>query len=82
MYNNFSRCNGHAREFFLRYADRLIYGTDTTTGAIQRDGDRGVERALGRAWAVRSFLETERAFAPPEGLERWLEPDLPVRNSS
>lgn len=78
MYNNFSRCNGHAREFFLRYADRLIYGTDTTTGAIERDGDQGVERAMDRAWAVRTFLETERAFAPPEGLERWLEPDLPA----
>jgi predicted TIM-barrel fold metal-dependent hydrolase len=76
MYNNFTRANGHARgtnaarDFFLRYQDRLIYGTDTTTGQM--------ERALGRQWAVRTFLETDRAFTPPVGLERWLEPDLPA----
>jgi predicted TIM-barrel fold metal-dependent hydrolase len=96
MYNNFTRMNGHARghsrareqtrarEFFLRYQDRLIYGTDTTTGQMERDGvgmqsrARALEQALGRQWVVRTFLETDRAFTPPEGLERWLEPDLPA----
>jgi predicted TIM-barrel fold metal-dependent hydrolase len=90
MYNNFTRANGHARvhgsvttsgrarDFFLHYQDRLIYGTDTTTGQMQRDGDRAIEQALGRQWTVRTFLETDGAFIPPEGLERWLEPDLPA----
>jgi hypothetical protein len=82
MYNNFTRANGHARgqsgarDFFLRYQDRLIYGTDTTTGQMERDGDLGLDQALNRQWAVRTFLETDRAFTPPQGLERWLEPDL------
>jgi predicted TIM-barrel fold metal-dependent hydrolase len=76
MYNNFSRDPRRTRDFFLRYQDRLIYGTDTTTGGLERDGEKGVERALGRAWVICSYLETGRAFTPPEGLERWLEPDL------
>jgi predicted TIM-barrel fold metal-dependent hydrolase len=90
MYNNFTRMDGHAapgcraRDFFLRYQDRLIYGTDTTTGQMERDARRAhsdafaVEQALGRQWVGRTFLETDRAFVPPEGLERWLEPDLPA----
>lgn len=75
MYNNFSR-NEHSRDFILRYQDRVIYGTDTTTGSIERDGDRGVGTALGRGWTVRTFLETDSVFRPPEGLLRWLEADL------
>ena len=76
MYNNFSRNLDDSRDFFLKYQERLIYGTDTTTGGLARDGGRAVERALGRAWVGRTFLETDGAFALPTGLERWLEPDL------
>ena len=76
MYNNFTRDYDHSRDFFLHHQDRLIHATDTTTGGIGRDGDRGVERALDRVWVVRTFLETDGVFAPPEGLRRWLEPDL------
>jgi hypothetical protein len=78
MLNQFTRANGQARAFFHRYSGRLIYGTDTTTGQMARDGERAVERALGRAWAVRTFLETGVPFAPPQGLEHWLQPDLPA----
>jgi hypothetical protein len=76
MLNQFTRANGQARAFFRRYSDRLIYGTDTTTGGMLRDGERAIERALERAWAVRTFLETEISFVPPEGLDHWLQPDL------
>ena len=76
MLNHFTRANGRARAFFKRYQDRLIYGTDTTTGGMVRDGERAIERALARARAVRTFLETEIAFTPPEGLDHWLQPDL------
>jgi hypothetical protein len=78
MLNNFTRANGHTRAFFVRHADRLIYGTDTTTGGMMRDGERAIDRALGRAWAVRTFLETELPYTPPEGLDHWLQPDLPA----
>jgi hypothetical protein len=76
MYNNFTREYDRSRDFFLRYQDRLIYGTDTTTGQLERHGERGIEIALGRAWGVRTFLETDRTFPPPAGLEHWLEPGL------
>jgi predicted TIM-barrel fold metal-dependent hydrolase len=76
MYNRFTRSHDQSRSFFLRYQERLIYGTDTTTGGMARDGDRGVERALERAWVVRTFLETTEAFSPPDELQRWLEGDL------
>jgi predicted TIM-barrel fold metal-dependent hydrolase len=76
MYNQFTRHNEESRAFLLRYQERLIYGTDTTTGGMARDGDRAVERALERAWVVRTFLETSEPFAPPEVLRRWLEGDL------
>jgi predicted TIM-barrel fold metal-dependent hydrolase len=76
MYNSFTRRPDQSRSFFLRYQERLIYGTDTTTGGMARDGDRGVERALERAWVVRTFLETSEAFAPPQALRRWLEGGL------
>jgi predicted TIM-barrel fold metal-dependent hydrolase len=75
MYNNFTR-NEHSRDFFLHYQDRVIYGTDTTTGSIEHDGDQGVRTALGRGWTVRTFLETDSVFRPPEALLRWLESDL------
>jgi hypothetical protein len=76
MLNEFTRANGQARAFFRRYSARLIYGTDTTTGGMLRDGERAIQRALGRAWAVRTFLETEIPFVPPEGLDHWLQPEL------
>jgi predicted TIM-barrel fold metal-dependent hydrolase len=72
MYNNFTRRHDESRAFFLRYQGQLIYGTDTTSGAIARDGDQGVERALERGWVVRTFLETREAFVPPPALRRWL----------
>jgi predicted TIM-barrel fold metal-dependent hydrolase len=80
MYNHFTRSNGQARAFFLRYADRLIYGTDTTTGgmaAVRAQSGDALGWALGRAWAVRTFLETNVAFVPPRELGHWLQPDLP-----
>lgn len=76
MINDFTRYNGQARAFFLRYQERLIFGTDTTSGGIARDGDQGVGRALERGWVVRRFLETDRPFVPPDELARWLEPGM------
>jgi hypothetical protein len=73
MYNSFTRDHDQSRDFFLRYQDRLIYATDTTSGAMTRDGNVGVQRALERAWTVRTFLETDGTFVPPNGLVRWLE---------
>ena len=74
MISNFTRNYEAAREFFVRYQDRLVYGTDIATWGLAREG--GMDHALGTAWAVRKYLETEGIFEPPEALAHWREPDL------
>ncbi len=58
-----------AREFFLRYQDRLIYGTDVGAGPVV---DPAVPfepmRESGQAWLVRAFLETDWAMPLPAGV--------------
>ena len=74
MYLNFARDLDAARDFFLRYAGRLIYGTDIGASVVQSDPGQGLDPAesLGRAWVVRRFLESDEPFAAPEGVGHWL----------
>jgi len=74
MIRNFTRNYDAARDFFIRYQDQLVYGTDIATWGLAREG--GMAHALGTAWAVRTYLETEGVFEPPEALAHWREPDL------
>jgi Na+/melibiose symporter-like transporter len=57
MYLNFARDPEAARDFFIRYQDRLIYGADI--GATVDGPSHGLDMAesAGRAWVVRSFLD-------------------------
>ena len=73
MYNHFTRSDGAARAFFLRYQDRIIYGTDVSTRAIQHGG---IEAPSSYAHFVRTFLETAEPFTPPPLIPHWLEDDL------
>lgn len=74
MYHNFV-CNWEAaREFFLHYQDRLIYGTDIMSGSL--DNPSGMTKSLGIAWIVRGMLETDEVFMPPQEMSSWLRPDL------
>lgn len=68
MYLNFARDLDATRAFFLRYQDRLIYGTDIGATAIELDPALGLDMAesLGRAWIVRQFLESGEAYRAPE----------------
>jgi predicted TIM-barrel fold metal-dependent hydrolase len=70
MYLNFARDLDAAYDFFVRYQDRLIYGTDIGASAMAVESQDGLDRAesLGRAWVVRRFLETDGAFSAPEGV--------------
>jgi predicted TIM-barrel fold metal-dependent hydrolase len=70
MYFNFARTLEAARDFFIEYQDRLVYGTDIGATAVQRDPSQGLDWAdsLGRAWIVRRFLETDGPFSAPEGI--------------
>jgi predicted TIM-barrel fold metal-dependent hydrolase len=73
MYNHFTRTHEEARAFFLRYQDRIVYGTDTSTWGIQRGG---IDQPLSYAHFVRTFLETGEPFVPPPLIPHWLEDDL------
>jgi predicted TIM-barrel fold metal-dependent hydrolase len=69
MYVNFSRDPDAARTFFLKYQDRLIYGTDIGAEAFFESDSPHLDMgdSLGRTWIVRRFLEGEGEFAaPPE----------------
>lgn len=55
-----------ARDFFARYADRIIYGSDIGAGpvvdpAMPFDGDK----EAGQAWLARAFLESDYDGALP-----------------
>lgn len=62
MYKDFSDHPAQARQFFMNYQDRIIYGTDLDTRPLLR-GESG--RAFMRfiPWLVRSALETDGEFS-------------------
>ncbi|MBC7224226.1 MAG: amidohydrolase family protein, partial [Anaerolineae bacterium] len=63
-----------AREFFVAYQDRLIYGTDMGAGPLLDRAhalDPARERAL--AWLVRATLETDWEVPVPDGAGSLLE---------
>lgn len=60
MLYNTSRNPDAARDFFIRYSDRIIFGTDIFT-------ELTVAEALARAGIVQRWLETDDEFrVPPE----------------
>lgn len=66
MYADFSREPVAARAFFLRYQDRILYGSDTDTRAIvQRPG--GFQFMQSIPVLIRSFLEAGGEFEMPGG---------------
>lgn len=60
MYFNFARDPDAVRRFFLRFSDRIIYGTDATDQAMVSAVGR--QRTAGKMWMVRCFLESEEHF--------------------
>jgi predicted TIM-barrel fold metal-dependent hydrolase len=74
MYGHFTRNHEAARAFFLRYQERLVYGTDISTRALS-NGERGRQDSLSLAWMVRANLERDDLFVVP-GRESLLPADL------
>lgn len=74
MYFDFARSPDAARDFFLRYQDRILFGSDIGASALASDAPDVLDHAesLGRAWVVRRFLEGEGPFGPPAGVGHWL----------
>ncbi len=64
MYGDFSRHPETARAFFLRYQNRIIYGTDIDTRALER-GAQTLLRFI--PWLIRSMLERDGAFTTDDG---------------
>jgi hypothetical protein len=63
MLHNFTKRPEEARDFFLKYQDRIIFGTDFAPGGLPS-----------RIWVVRNFLETDEEFHVPTD-ERLFWPD-------
>jgi hypothetical protein len=64
MYKNFSRGPQVAREFFVRYQDRILFGTDIGAKALLSTPELGIEpgESAVRIQLVRRFLEMEGEF--------------------
>jgi hypothetical protein len=61
MYQDFSHDPAAARAFFLRYASRILYGTDMDTRVLVRGAEgRAFMRSI--PWLMRSFLENSGTF--------------------
>jgi len=80
MYHNFSKDIDRVRDFFLKYQDRIIFGTDIGAKALLADPGAGIDFAdsHGRVTIVRSFLETEgEFFMDPAGGFLFGDPSVP-----
>jgi predicted TIM-barrel fold metal-dependent hydrolase len=66
MYHNFTANYDAARDFFLRYQDRIIFGTDSgAQEGIAGERHINMEVGQGRIWMVRNALETGEVFDVP-----------------
>jgi len=61
MYGNFSAQRDAAREFFIRYQDRIFFGTDNAGGRRTPNPDR-TAAARRKIDAMRRFLSTDDEF--------------------
>jgi predicted TIM-barrel fold metal-dependent hydrolase len=66
MYRDFSRVPDQARAFFLKFQERLSYGTDIDTRVLQRGPD-GLQFLQSIPRLIRTFLEGQGEFDPPGG---------------
>jgi predicted TIM-barrel fold metal-dependent hydrolase len=67
MLYNISRDAAAGREFFVRYADRIAFGTDLSSGLT-------IDEAVARAGIVFRWLESDDTFRVPEGADFLLGP--------
>ncbi|MBN1451794.1 MAG: amidohydrolase family protein [Anaerolineales bacterium] len=64
MYHNFSRDPDAARDFFLKYQERILFGTDIGAKALLSTPEMGIEadESALRIQIIRRFLEEEGQF--------------------
>ncbi len=66
MYHNFSLAPERVHDFFVKYQDRILFGTDIGAKALLATPELGIEASESelRLGLVRAFLETEGPFSP------------------
>jgi len=71
MYTNFRKDLAAWRDFFIKYQDRILFGTDSSGGNGGYDAGR-VKECQGKVAWMRQFLETENdgINLPPDVLEK------------
>jgi hypothetical protein len=64
MYANFSAAIDAARDFFIKYQDRILFGTDIGARALLVDPSDGIQfsESQERVFLVRNFLENAGEF--------------------
>ena len=64
MYHNFGRDPQATRDFFLKYQERILFGTDIGAKALLSTPEKGIEadESAVRVQVVRRFLEEEGPF--------------------
>ena len=64
MYQNFSQDPQTVRDFFLKYEDRILFGTDIGAKALLATPEKGIEltESSERVNLIRHFLEMDGAF--------------------
>lgn len=82
MYHNFSGAIDAARDFFIKYQDRIIFGTDIGAKALLVNPEEGVDfnESYERVSVVRNFLESEDPFyLNPKGGFLFGDPSIPFK---
>ena len=82
MYRNFSENIENTREFFLKYQERILFGTDIGARALlaSRTGEIELGESSERVTLVRNFLENSGEFRlNPDGGFLFGNPDKPFR---
>jgi predicted TIM-barrel fold metal-dependent hydrolase len=64
MYFNFALDVDKTRDFFMKYQDRIVFGTDIGAKALLTSPDEGINKteSFSRIHVIRSFLEHEGGF--------------------
>ena len=64
MYHNFSKDIDSARDFFLNYQDRIIFGTDIGARALLVNSEECIQmnESRSRVFVIRNFLENDKEF--------------------
>ena len=77
MFPNFTTRWDEWRDFFIRFQDRIFFGTDII-GADHTPNPNNVAQAMYRTYCVRNFLETDHEFMTWDAVAKGFALDEPV----